>query len=185
MSFVGPLLNNILTVFIPTVILVIISHMARHLEENYVDMVIQVNLTVILVLATLYVFISEISSIHSFFFSFIGISQSLPTTSYVKIIDIWMIATMSFPFIEVFLHTYKEMLRTKMMTNAKVSPMIRKHEKQFEQKMKFCHLFSDWILPMTSLLFLGCFCILGLVNYNWPHIMQGDTDMACIRHDTR
>ena len=48
-----PLLNNILTVFIPTVIIVIISHMAKYFEENYVDMVIQVNLTAILVLANL------------------------------------------------------------------------------------------------------------------------------------
>ena len=46
-------------------------------------------------------------SIHSF----IGLSSSLPTTSYVKMIDVWMIFTMTFPLFEVSLHTYKEILK--------------------------------------------------------------------------
>ena len=52
-KFSRPLLNIILTVFIPTFIIVIISHMSKYFEENYVDMVIEVNLTAILVLANL------------------------------------------------------------------------------------------------------------------------------------
>ena len=43
--------------------------------------------------------------------SFIGLSSSLPTTSYVKMIDVWMIFTMTFPLFEVTLHTYKESLK--------------------------------------------------------------------------
>ena len=45
--------STVLTVFTPTIILVIISHMVNHFQENYLDMVISVNLTVLLVLATL------------------------------------------------------------------------------------------------------------------------------------
>ena len=48
-----PLLNNFLTVFIPTMILLIVSQLAFVAEETYFDMVVQVNLTVLLVLATL------------------------------------------------------------------------------------------------------------------------------------
>ena len=48
-----PLVSNILTVFIPTTILMFISYMARVFEEDYLDMVLQVNLTVLLVQATL------------------------------------------------------------------------------------------------------------------------------------
>ena len=33
-----------------------------------------------------------------------GISQSLPTTGYIKMIDIWMIFTMSYPFVVISLH---------------------------------------------------------------------------------
>ena len=33
-----------------------------------------------------------------------GISNSLPLTGYIKMIDIWMIFTMSYPFIVIMLH---------------------------------------------------------------------------------
>ena len=47
-----------------------------------------------------------------------GISQSLPQTGYVKMIDIWMIFTMSYPFfviachcgIEVILYLYEKLI---------------------------------------------------------------------------
>ena len=47
------ILSTFLTIFTPTLILVIISHVANNFQENYLDMVISVNLTVLLVLATL------------------------------------------------------------------------------------------------------------------------------------
>ena len=48
-----PLISDILTVFIPTIILLTISHISKVYNERYIDMVVMVNLTVILVLATL------------------------------------------------------------------------------------------------------------------------------------
>ena len=48
-----PLISNILTVFIPTIILLTISHISKVYDQRYIDMVIMVNLTVLLVLATL------------------------------------------------------------------------------------------------------------------------------------
>ena len=48
-----PLVNNVLTVFVPTMLLVLISFAARLFSEDYIDMVIQVNLTILLVLATM------------------------------------------------------------------------------------------------------------------------------------
>ena len=48
-----PIISNILTVFIPTTTLLAISFIARVFDEDYIDMVIQVNLTILLVLATL------------------------------------------------------------------------------------------------------------------------------------
>ena len=46
------------------------------------------------------------------FFSFFGISQSLPSTSYIKMIEIWMIFTMIYPFAETFLVCLKDWLKT-------------------------------------------------------------------------
>ena len=51
--FGRPIVNNLLTVFVPTMLLVIISFTARVFAEDYIDMVIQVNVTVMLALATM------------------------------------------------------------------------------------------------------------------------------------
>ena len=48
-----PIVNNLLTVFVPTMLLVIISFTARLFAEEYIDMVVQVNVTVMLALATM------------------------------------------------------------------------------------------------------------------------------------
>ena len=48
-----PIVSNILTVFIPTITLLAISFIVRFFGRDYIDMVIHVNLTILLVLATL------------------------------------------------------------------------------------------------------------------------------------
>ena len=53
------------------------------------------NLTSLLVLVTL----------------FISVSNSLPRTSYVKLIDIWLIFNLLVPFIDVLLHTIIDVIR--------------------------------------------------------------------------
>ena len=53
-------MSSILTTFFPTTILVIITYLANAFAMNYLAVVIQVNLTVLLVLATLYVIISTL-----------------------------------------------------------------------------------------------------------------------------
>ena len=37
-----------------------------------------------------------------------GISESLPMTGYIKMIDIWMIFTISYPFMVITLHCFKD-----------------------------------------------------------------------------
>ena len=46
--------------------------------------------------------------------SHIGIADSLPTTAYVKMIDIFMIFTMTIPLLEIIGHTYSVYLKKKM-----------------------------------------------------------------------
>ena len=48
-----PLMSSILTTFLPTTILVLITYIANAFALNYMPVVVQVNLTVLLVLATL------------------------------------------------------------------------------------------------------------------------------------
>ena len=41
---------------------------------------------------------------------FINISNQLPKTSYIKMMDVWLIFNLILPFTEVLLHTYKVMM---------------------------------------------------------------------------
>ena len=45
------------------------------------------------------------------FCRFLGLSQSVPVTSYIKMVDIWMLFTMTIPFLEVVYHTSNEMFK--------------------------------------------------------------------------
>ena len=85
------LLGNALTVFLPTVLLNIIGHLANYFKPSHFESIVTVNLTVLLVLTTM----------------FICVVNQLPKTSYIKVIDIWLIFNLVIPFLEVLLHTYK------------------------------------------------------------------------------
>ena len=59
------------------------------------EAIVTVNLTSLLVLVTL----------------FISVSNGLPRTSYVKLIDVWLIFNLLVPFIDVLLHTIMDIIR--------------------------------------------------------------------------
>ena len=80
-----------LTAFLPTILLNVIGHATNYFKDFFFEAVVTVNLTVMLVLTTM----------------FINISSALPVTSYVKMIDLWLIFNLILPFLEVLLHTYK------------------------------------------------------------------------------
>ena len=85
------LLGNFLTIFFPTILLNVIGHSTNFFKSFFFEAVVTVNLTVLLVLVTM----------------FISVSNSLPNTSYVKMVDIWLIFCLVLPFVEVLIHTYK------------------------------------------------------------------------------
>ena len=42
---------------------------------------------------------------------FINVSNNLPKTSYMKMVDVWLLFNLLYPFIVVLLHTYMDTLR--------------------------------------------------------------------------
>ncbi len=38
---------------------------------------------------------------------FVGVSQTLPLTSTIKMVDIWLVFNLLIPFVEVLIHSYK------------------------------------------------------------------------------
>ena len=90
------LMGTFLTVFFPTVLLNIIGHGTNYFKPFFFEAVVTVNLTAMLVLTTM----------------FINVSNNLPKTSYIKMMDIWLIFNLLLPFIEVLIHTYMDTLRS-------------------------------------------------------------------------
>ena len=58
--------------------------------------------------------------------SHIGIASSLPTTAYVKMIDVFMIFTMTIPLLEIIGHTYAESLRLQISELDELSDLPRR-----------------------------------------------------------
>ena len=102
-------------------------------------------------------------------------SQSLPTTSYIKMIDIWMIFSMLYPFFVVSLYSIMEVLKNKknkIQTSA--GDWIEKGHLMNSRSVKTVAFLLDWGLPLLVIIFIIIYCSLGLVNYTYP-----DVDNIC------
>ena len=89
------LLGTILNVFIPTIVLNLISYTTNFYKDDFFETVIAINLTTMLVIVTL----------------FVSVSENLPPTSYMKMMDIWLLFNLFVPFLLILIHTYMENLR--------------------------------------------------------------------------
>ena len=89
------LLNEFLTTYLPTILICMVAFSTNYFKAFFFEAIVTVNLTSLLVLTTL----------------FISVSNNLPKTAYVKMIDIWLIFVLCIPFIEVIIHTIIDALR--------------------------------------------------------------------------
>ena len=90
------IMNELLTTYLPTVFILCIVYATNFFKPFFFEAVVTVNLTSQLVLTTL----------------FISVSNSLPPTAYVKMIDVWLIFSQLIPFVSVLLHTFMDNMRT-------------------------------------------------------------------------
>ena len=122
-----------------------------------------------------------------------GLAQSLPVTSYIKMIDIWMLFTMTVPFLEVVLHTTNEVFKQppgsdKQVDVVRVKP-AEQNEEEEEPKAssrvssKLVRLTSCLILPISSLIFALTFWTVGLVASFSSGAIQDPTMTDCLTLD--
>ena len=86
--------TELLTTYLPTILLLLITFTTIFFDKDLFGDVIAVNLTIMLVMTT--IFTSKI--------------EELPPTSDMKMIDIWLICCLVIPFLEVILRTTIECL---------------------------------------------------------------------------
>ncbi|XP_023323855.1 uncharacterized protein LOC111697908 [Eurytemora carolleeae] len=104
-----------LNTYLPSMLLVIISYVTVFFKPFFFEAIVTVNLTTLLVLVTL----------------FVSVSDSLPPTSYIKMVDIYLIFCLLIPFAEVILITIMDYLRMKSEKDSKTDDeagrMINNH----------------------------------------------------------
>ena len=88
-------MNDVLTTYLPTVLLIIIVYATTFFRAEFFEANLTVNLSVMFVMTTL----------------FVSVMEKLPQTSYVRMVDIWLIYGQLLPFIQVVLVTYMESCR--------------------------------------------------------------------------
>ena len=118
-----------------------------------------------------------------------GLSQSLPVTSYIKMIDIWMLFTMTIPFLEVVLHTTNEVLKrraTHFGPDKRVDVIRVKSEDEEERKTinsMNSPLMSCLILPVSSVIFTVIFWVVGLFASHSAGDVQEQNMTDCLTID--
>ena len=89
------LLHLITTIYIPSLMLIIIGHLTHYFKPNFFECCVGVNLIVMLVLTSM----------------MLSVMETLPRTASVKMLEIWMFLSLTFPFFNLFLHFVLECLR--------------------------------------------------------------------------
>ncbi len=92
LTFGRRILSTILTTYLPTFLICLVSFATNYFKGFFFEAIVTVNLTSLLVLTTL----------------FISVSNSLPETSYIKMMDVWLLVCLSVPFSEVLLQVNEQ-----------------------------------------------------------------------------
>ena len=88
-------MNELLTTYLPSILLMTITFATTFFKPFFFEAALSVNLTTMLMMTTIS----------------IGKMQTLPTTAYVRMIDIWLVFSQLVPFVEVILLTAQECYR--------------------------------------------------------------------------
>ena len=89
------IINELLTSYLPSVLLILLSYSTTFFRPFYFEASVTVNLTTMLVMTTI----------------FIAVMDKLPSTAYIKMIDVWLIFGQLIPFARVVITTVMEQLR--------------------------------------------------------------------------
>ena len=174
------LTSNIMTIFMPSILLNIIGHSTNYYKPKYFEAGVGVNLMVMMMITTM----------------FIGVNQSLPKTSDIKMVDFWLVFNLLIPFVEVLMQVHRETLELPG-ENATILPQSNKigvnlddtkceargQEKNYRpapvkgrramtdsDKFRCSQILAKTIFPVIVLLFMSIYWIIGLCLYYSPNI---------------
>ena len=109
---------------------------------------------------------------------FISISDALPRTSYVKLVDIWLITNLMIPFFEIILQSlmnawyidYKDndnkILRVAPMNQKDKANNVQRAVRKNEKLLSIMRLLTRAALPGFYILFCIVFFLYGMITSN-------------------
>lgn len=134
--------HHLYNTFIPTLCLLIIAQTTLYFNKEHFKTNVPVTITTMLVMYTLYM----------------AVSNKLPPTSYIKMIDIWLIFGLILPFTVFFLHVLIEHLPSRH-NNLQTE--------RYYQKLRSILTFSaKLLLPFIILMFAVSYFAVAMLLYN-------------------
>nr|XP_045624218.1 uncharacterized protein LOC123774134 [Procambarus clarkii] len=147
--------NSILNIYIPSLILMIISYLTFYFRTSLFDVRVMVTLTALLVLATL----------------FAQASNSLPNTSYFKMVDIWLLFCVGITFLVIIFHILidNRLFKDQKMTQVKHFGMPASHKKQeligLRDRCRWAPDYTVEQLEMVAKVFVFLLMVCFMVGY--------------------
>ena len=97
---------------------------------------------------------------------FIDVSNNLPKTSYMKMMDVWLLFNLIIPFIVVLIHTYMDTLRKADDEDDDDHEILSRVEmdkrRQQTKRLYFLQRVSLIYNPLIALLFVSLYWAIGL-----------------------
>ena len=97
---------------------------------------------------------------------FIDVSNNLPKTSYMKMMDVWLLFNLIIPFMVVLIHTYMDTLRKADDDNDDGHGILSRYEmekrRQQMKRLNFLQRVSLIYNPLIALLFVSLYWAIGL-----------------------
>ena len=93
---------------------------------------------------------------------FINVSNNLPKTSYMKMVDIWLLFNLIYPFSVVLIHTYMDTLRNDEMNSSSNDINKDVRAQKLDRAQKMSRVSIPGILLISSILYW----IIGLKHAN-------------------
>ncbi len=150
---------HLATTFGPTACLTIISELILFLDEDHFDTIIMIALTTMLVMYTLYQ----------------SVSASLPQTSYLKLIDLWLVFGLLIPFVVFVASVMLRLLnkpniidndpRLTVKSMSKVKDELEE-EIRCKNKKQRCRRAVQIVIPGCTITFMVMYSVFAMVLYN-------------------
>ena len=91
--------------------------------------------------------------------------QSLPVTAYIKMVDIWMLFMMFYPFLIVSFYTIREVLKNQKHNVKSISCNWIEEDEDDGSKLIIVSYLLNWGLPLLMIIFISLYWFIGMLNY--------------------